>query len=208
MKKKTCVNSGAEQKAVTATAALKQLLEGPERKTLLRIAYKWCGNRIDAETLVQDACYQALKEREQYDGSRPFFAWLCAILRNVFVSSRRGKTDLLRNAAVLTETAEPDADEEAVNSYRLDQLYCDDEVPVLDRMVQAEEAAKAWRIFVRLPPRYRDVLRLCELQELSYEEAARRLRVGVSTLKGRLWRARALLRRTDRREWTLRRSER
>jgi len=46
---------------------------------------------------------------------------------------------------------------------------------------------------VELPARYREVIVLCELQELSYADAASVLECAVGTVRSRLHRARALL---------------
>jgi len=60
----------------------------------------------------------------------------------------------------------------------------------LDRREQIEIVRRA---ISGLPSRYREVVALCELEELSYEDAARVLDCPVGTVRSRLSRARALL---------------
>jgi len=62
-----------------------------------------------------------------------------------------------------------------------------------DTLIQ-EQAAKALHETVReLPMRYRDAIVLCDLEERSYEEAARLMQCPVGTVRSRLSRGRALL---------------
>jgi RNA polymerase sigma-70 factor (ECF subfamily) len=49
------------------------------------------------------------------------------------------------------------------------------------------------RAILKLPVRYREVVVLCDLQELSYADAAAALDCAVGTVRSRLHRARALL---------------
>jgi RNA polymerase sigma-70 factor, ECF subfamily len=49
------------------------------------------------------------------------------------------------------------------------------------------------RAILTLPARYREVVVLCELHEMNYEDAAEILGAAVGTVRSRLHRARALL---------------
>jgi RNA polymerase sigma factor (sigma-70 family) len=71
------------------------------------------------------------------------------------------------------------------------------EVAVDDGVVQTlieGEATRALSIAVRnLPPGYRDAVVLCDLEERSYEDAAKLVGCPVGTIRSRLYRARRLL---------------
>jgi RNA polymerase sigma-70 factor, ECF subfamily len=63
----------------------------------------------------------------------------------------------------------------------------------MDRFVSSELATRVRQAIATLPENYREVVALCELQEMSYEEAAAALDCPVGTIRSRLFRARALL---------------
>jgi RNA polymerase sigma-70 factor (ECF subfamily) len=62
-----------------------------------------------------------------------------------------------------------------------------------DELVRRSEIETVRRAIAGLPARYREVVVLCELEEVAYEEAARVLECPVGTVRSRLNRARALL---------------
>lgn len=64
--------------------------------------------------------------------------------------------------------------------------------PVADLTRRQHEAALS-RAILELPVRYREVVVLCDLQELSYETAASGLGCAIGTVRSRLHRGRALL---------------
>jgi RNA polymerase sigma-70 factor (ECF subfamily) len=62
-----------------------------------------------------------------------------------------------------------------------------------DELIRRSEIETVRRAIAALPARYREVVVLCELEEIAYEEAARVLGCPVGTVRSRLNRARALL---------------
>jgi RNA polymerase sigma-70 factor (ECF subfamily) len=62
-----------------------------------------------------------------------------------------------------------------------------------DRFAASELAARVRHAIATLPEGYREVVALCELEEMSYEEAAAALNCPVGTIRSRLHRAKALL---------------
>ena len=60
-------------------------------------------------------------------------------------------------------------------------------------VIQSESIRRLRRAILGLPPNYREVVVLCELQELSYAEAAEVLGCAIGTVRSRLHRARQLL---------------
>ncbi|HTU32781.1 MAG TPA: sigma-70 family RNA polymerase sigma factor [Candidatus Acidoferrum sp.] len=63
----------------------------------------------------------------------------------------------------------------------------------LDQFVSSELTNRVRQAIATLPENYREVVALCELEEMSYEEAAAALDCPVGTVRSRLHRARALL---------------
>ena len=68
-----------------------------------------------------------------------------------------------------------------------------DQLSVLDGLTRAETIATVRDAVQRLPERYREVIVLCELEELDYSAAASVMQCPVGTVRSRLHRARALL---------------
>jgi RNA polymerase sigma-70 factor (ECF subfamily) len=62
-----------------------------------------------------------------------------------------------------------------------------------NELIAQEAAARLRQAIATLPEDYREVVVLCELEEMSYDEAAAALDCPVGTVRSRLHRARALL---------------
>jgi len=130
----------------------------------------------DAEDVVQDAYLRALRYFDAFRG-RNARGWLLAIVRHTAFSRRRRDP----MAAITTEFN--------------DELHSDAGGPPgperdLDRR---ETASRVQQALDRLPPRFREVLVLRELEELSYDEIGRIVRAPIGTVMSRLSRARARL---------------
>ena len=69
------------------------------RQPLLQYIANSCGSQADAQELFQDVWMKVIKQRDQYDSSAPFKAWLFTIARNRVIdlfraNSRRATTNL------------------------------------------------------------------------------------------------------------------
>ena len=64
---------------------------------------------------------------------------------------------------------------------------------VLDDLAHGESIESLRAAVLALPPHYREAVVLCDLEELSYEQAAAVLGCAVGTVRSRLHRARAIL---------------
>lgn len=130
----------------------------------------------DAQDVVQEAYLRALKYFGAFRGTHAR-AWLLAIVRHTaYTHRRRG-----RIAALTTEFS----DELHSHSAAAQGPERD-----LDRQDAADRVHLA---LDELPTRFREVLVLRELKDLSYEEIARIVRVPIGTVMSRLSRARARL---------------
>jgi RNA polymerase sigma-70 factor (ECF subfamily) len=67
------------------------------------------------------------------------------------------------------------------------------ELRPLDDLARAETVELVRKAVLSLPAKYREVVVLCELQDVSYVEAAEILGCAIGTVRSRLHRARALL---------------
>ena len=139
----------------------------------------------NAEDIVQEACLRAYRFLESYDGASGR-AWLLAIVRNSFYS-------WLEKNRVEKAHIEFDEEELAAHGYDMATLEHDETYGV-DAALQQEES-RAWvnRALERLPAKYREVIVLRELEELSYKEISSVTGSPVGTVMSRLARARDML---------------
>lgn len=195
--KKTCKivvrdgkGNGLAGKVDTMTEALKGYLDGrnPEARCF---ALGLCRDANEADELVQEACYRALRARKRHDATKPVKSWLFSILRNAFTDSRRRKE---RRDGLSLDYYGGEGHSDSFH----DTLAGADE-DMLGRLERAEASAQVRRAMARLRATEREVLTLCDARGLSYAEAARTLRLPLGTVRTRLHRARLKLRKTARR---------
>lgn len=153
----------------------------PEIEVLLRVAQTLTGSWADAEDVVQETLVRAWRTADRFDGAHPR-AWLLTILRRVHLNSlRRQRPDLFAEVTDLG-THRP-AFGSVTPSSPEDQLVDSEFGAFLDRAVNALDA------------RYRTVLLLVDVDQLSYAEAAEVLDIPLGTVMSRLSRARSKVRR-------------
>jgi RNA polymerase sigma-70 factor, ECF subfamily len=145
---------------------------------LYNFAHWLTQNREEAEDLVQETYAKALKGFSSFQLGTNFRAWMYRILRNTFLTSRTG----LRAAATVPLDSEEDGPELA-----------EDETPetILMKRTDFELVQQA---IDDLPVHHREILLLCEVEEMSYQEIAETLSIPIGTVMSRLSRARKTLR--------------
>jgi RNA polymerase sigma-70 factor (ECF subfamily) len=146
---------------------------------IYRFATHMSGSATGAEDITQEVFLALLREACGYDPARGTLSgYLFGIARKLVLRNmERSRAD------VALETAGEDAvfPELAVNCDPLVDLTRREGIDALRRAVQA------------LPRRYREVVVLCDLEELDYADAAVALGCPISTVRSRMHRARALL---------------
>jgi RNA polymerase sigma-70 factor (ECF subfamily) len=140
---------------------------------LYRAAWAMCGSREDAEDLVQETFVRVMA-RPRFLHSEDDLGYLLRTLRNTFVSNRRSVSRRPFHEAL---------DERS-------DFVEDRASPLPAEIVEAREVYAA---IAALPPKCRDALVAVDVAGLSYEEAARALRVLQGTITSRLYRARKLV---------------
>ena len=149
---------------------------------IYRFALRMCGCRSAAEDVTQDVFMALIRDAGQYDSTRgSVSAYLYGMARNRVLR-------LLQRDRALTSIDE-DASE---GDSRLDEalILREDPLSVLARSELIESVRGA---ILALPLHYREVVVLCNLQEMNYAEAAEVLGCPVGTVRSRLHRARELL---------------
>ena len=147
---------------------------------------KFCGNREDAEDLVQETFLQAFRKWDQFEGRSSPSSWLYTI------AARRCQRMSRKRAG---EPARIDSlDEQLPSGLALASRLPSPDGGPLDEELRREAAEIVDRGLARLPVEYRLPLVLKEIAELSLREIAEILGVKEATVKTRVHRGRLALR--------------
>jgi RNA polymerase sigma-70 factor, ECF subfamily len=152
----------------------------PHLDALYRVALRLTGDPTQAEDLVQDTMLKAYRAWQQYRPGTNAKGWLLTILRNTFINDYRRRK--LEPVATDLEAIEPHAIYRAVEDVDPEGAFFSKIVD--EKVLEAIDA---------LPPDFREVLVLSDMEGLRYGEIAEALKVPVGTVKSRLFRARRLL---------------
>lgn len=166
------------EQAADKEMLFRQLVQQHQTR-LYRFIVKNIGYGSDAEELTQQAFVEAAKAYQTFRGASEFSTWLYGIAMNLvrnYLSRAPHRRYTFEDEQVLegVAAASPDPSE---------QLAQTQAVRILQREIEA------------LPASMRDVLLLVALDEVSYEEASVMLSIPVGTVRSRVSRARATLRR-------------
>jgi RNA polymerase sigma-70 factor, ECF subfamily len=141
---------------------------------IYRFARAMTGSAALAEDVTQETFVALISSLLRYDPARgPLRTYLYAIARNVSRYRLRRERRFVELDVAVNEP----------------QHSWDPSHPI----IQSQTVARVRRFIRALPSRYREVLVLCDLQGLSYEEAGEVIRVPVGTVRSRLYRARQQL---------------
>jgi RNA polymerase sigma-70 factor (ECF subfamily) len=132
-------------------------------------------DKAEAEDLVQETYAKALRGFSSFQAGTNFRAWMYRILRNSFLSSRTG----LKTTVVLDEES-VDVPKESATPESL--------------LIERANREMVQQALEGLPVQFREILLLCEVEEMSYQEIAETLTVPMGTVMSRLFRARKALR--------------
>jgi RNA polymerase sigma-70 factor (ECF subfamily) len=146
---------------------------------LYNFAHWLTQDRAEAEDLVQETYLKALKGFASFQQGTNFRAWMYRILRNTFLTSRTGLK------ASMTVSLDEEDDSAAVPATA--------ETPESILLAHAgREAIK--NALERIPVNFREIILLCDVEEMSYQEIADTLNVPIGTVMSRLSRARKAMR--------------
>ena len=146
--------------------AFEQLLER-QYDTLYRFAYKWCGNRADAEDVTQQACLKLARSLGSYRFESAFTSWLYRVVVNCARDWERSQG---RHHKPGIKHAEMDNEPTAAGS-------------------SVEYRVYLWQLLHKLdalPEGIKETLLLVHAEGLTHGEAARILEVKESTVSWRL----------------------
>jgi len=148
---------------------------------LYRFTLRMTGSAWGSEEIVQDVFMTLMRDPKKYDAERgPLAAYLFGIARN------RVMKHLER---LPREVPLDDENEQGVrNGIRVVNT-----ATPMHWVEQQERSQQVRAAVLDLPAEFREAVVLCELEELSYEEAAQMIGCPIGTIRSRLHRGRALL---------------
>jgi RNA polymerase sigma-70 factor (ECF subfamily) len=140
--------------------------------SIFRFALHMSGRRETAEEVTQEVFLALVSESRKYLAERgDLQAYLIGVARNK-VRRQIRQSRALENLARIEPVVEADSFES----------------------LSREQEHRALRAAIlSLPPNYREVVVLCDLENIDYAEAARQLGCAIGTVRSRLHRARMIL---------------
>ncbi len=154
---------------------------------MLAVAHRFLRHGEDSADAVQDALLAAYRSIASFKGDSRLWTWLYRVLINACLTIRRSRyrrrVVSLRDLSLgMGKYGRP-----AIPGWRGTESAS-------SRLEQAEVQAQVRNCIQRLPPRYREVLLLRDIERLNTDQTAQRLGTPRSTVKTRLHRARQALR--------------
>jgi RNA polymerase sigma-70 factor (ECF subfamily) len=143
--------------------------------SLYNFAHWLSHDASEAEDLVQETYVKGLKGFSTFQLGTNFRAWMFRILRNTWLTSKTGLASRMTTAI----------DEDTPESVLLDNI--------------ARETVE--KAIETLQPIFREVLILCDVEEMSYADIAQTLDVPIGTVMSRLSRARKAVKEAVQGEW-------
>lgn len=141
--------------------------------------------RTEAEELTQETLLKAVNAFSQYQIGTNCKAWLFRIMYNTFLNSVRGRRVQIEfDEASMSDLSRPEDMRSFVKANRTPE----------ESFVNMLSRSKVREAVETLPPDFRAVVVLADLEELSYKEIAEVLSCPIGTVMSRLHRGRKLLR--------------
>jgi RNA polymerase sigma-70 factor (ECF subfamily) len=161
-----------------------ELLQG----TVFSFSMKVCGQREDAEDTVQDVLIKALPYLPKFESPRALLVWLYRVAKNRCLMSRR-KSKFAPTRDLSLEQLMPD---------RLDLARLAQERPVNPESlaIRSQQAKRLRGAIQQLPPQYRIILVLRDMEGLTDNEVGDITGLRPGTVRVRLHRARLFVRQT------------
>lgn len=156
------------------------------QNTVFSFSMKVCGHPEDAEDTMQEVLLKSIPHLPRFESPRALAVWLYKVARNRCISNRRGQKNSAAKNIPLADLM-PDSRE-------LSELLSktpNPEAAALNR----ESSERVRQAVTAVPPAYRMVLVLHDMEELSTAEVAKVTGLREGTVRVRLHRARLLVRR-------------
>ncbi len=157
----------------------------PQLSHLYTSAFYLTKDKTEAEDLVQETYLRAFRFFHKFQPGTNCRAWLLSILRNLFINRYQQKK---REA----ETVDWEKIDQGYDSMveQGEKAERDNPEGLLSSQLMDEEVERALR---ELPEEYRTAIVIVDIEELSYEEAAKVMECAIGTIRSRISRGRRML---------------
>ncbi len=145
------------------------------------MAWRYAGNKYDAEDLVQETYYTAFKKFDQLRDESKIKSWLFAILRNTYLKGQRQDS----------HSKKAEYDDSVEYTRALENAV--DKIDVATAYEQKTESARVQVLLAELPEKYKSPLLLYYISEMSYQEISEILDLPMGTVMSRLSRGKQIL---------------
>ena len=175
------------------------LLYRRKHPAIYRFALRMSGNAAIAEDVTQEVFMTLIRNTERFDPTRGSLGgFLFGIARNHLRKrwEQERRTVALKEGAEDLEHFESAFGPNGTGKSELGRANGNGNgatAQPVDQFASLETASRVRQAVATLPENYREVVVLCEFEELSYEEAAAALDCPIGTVRSRLHRARTLL---------------
>lgn len=153
----------------------------PHFAKLYNFAHWLTQDRAAAEDLVQETYMKALRGFSSFQQGTNFRAWMYKILRNTFLTTQTG----LKAWALVSLDSDGEGDQPT------EPTASETPESVLLARVQQETIQSALE---SLPVKFREIVLLCDLEEMTYQEIGETLGIPIGTVMSRISRARKAMR--------------
>lgn len=143
--------------------------------SVYNVCYRLLRDPAEAEDLAQEAFLRAFRRLSTFDAQRPFGPWMRRVAANLCLNALQSRPT--------TVGWEDESDEVPGDPQEAPE-------PASDRR---ELTRRVRAGLLRLPDHYRAVIELRHYHEMSYDEMAAALRIGVGEVRTRLFRARRMM---------------
>jgi RNA polymerase sigma-70 factor (ECF subfamily) len=154
---------------------------------IYNLARRMLGNDADAEDVTQDVLLQVVRKLDTFRGESQLGTWLHRVTVNAALAHRAKRATRQKH-----ESGEPPDDLPAASSPTGPMKRWN--VPPDEPVLAAEQAKLIEEAIQRLPPVFRDVYVLADVEGLPNSEIAEILGMSVPAVKSRLHRARLRMR--------------
>jgi RNA polymerase sigma-70 factor (ECF subfamily) len=151
------------------------------KNQLLNFAYRFLGDIEDSEDIVQETFLRIFRKRNAYRNIAKFSTWIYTITGNLAKTELRRRKK--RKLFSISSLGYDEKDYELPDHRRGPEEKA-------DSVVKEEIIQKAIDV---LSPKFKEVIILRDIQELSYEEISKILKIPLGTVKSRVNRARLKL---------------
>jgi RNA polymerase sigma-70 factor (ECF subfamily) len=163
--------------------AFEKIIAENEKK-IFNTIYSYVSNYEDALDLTQETFLQAYRSLDSFRGEADISTWLYRIAINLCKKhfNKKGRWEKIIAGSADAPEIQPEVMRISVNEASADEVVIMEE---RDQTVQSQVAS--------LPAKYKTVIVLKYLQDLSYEQIADILNIRIGTVKSRLNRAKKML---------------